>query len=53
MRQSLGFNIAEAAAEVFNSKSAEIGYPADGFLIRRRHSVAANVLDDDVGMLAE
>jgi len=26
--QSLGFSIADAAAEVFNSKSAEIGYPA-------------------------
>jgi len=25
--QSLGFNIADAAADVFNSKSAEIGYP--------------------------
>lgn len=25
--QSLGFSIADAAAEVFNSKSAEIGYP--------------------------
>ena len=25
--QSLGFNIAEAAVEVFNAKSAEIGYP--------------------------
>jgi NTP pyrophosphatase (non-canonical NTP hydrolase) len=25
--QSLGFNIAEAAVEVFNSKSIEIGYP--------------------------
>jgi NTP pyrophosphatase (non-canonical NTP hydrolase) len=27
MAQSLGFSIADAAAEVFNSKSAEIGYP--------------------------
>lgn len=27
MCQSLGFNVADAAAEVFNSKSAEIGYP--------------------------
>jgi NTP pyrophosphatase (non-canonical NTP hydrolase) len=27
MCQSLGFNIADAAAEVFNAKSAEIGYP--------------------------
>lgn len=27
MAQSLGFNIADAAAEVFNSKSIEIGYP--------------------------
>src|SRR5882762_5414217 len=27
MAQSLGFNIADAAAEVFNAKSAEIGYP--------------------------
>lgn len=26
MAQSLGFNIADAAAEVFNAKSAEIGY---------------------------
>jgi len=25
--QSLGFSIADAATEVFNSKSAEIGYP--------------------------
>lgn len=25
--QSLGFSIADAAAEVFNAKSAEIGYP--------------------------
>lgn len=27
MAQSLGFSIADAAAEVFNSKSREIGYP--------------------------
>lgn len=27
MAQSLGFSIADAAAEVFNAKSAEIGYP--------------------------
>lgn len=27
MAQSLGFSIADAAAEVFNSKSVEIGYP--------------------------
>ena len=27
MCQSLGFSVADAAAEVFNSKSAEIGYP--------------------------
>lgn len=27
MAQSLGFSIADAAAEVFNSKSIEIGYP--------------------------
>lgn len=27
MAQSLGFNIADAAAEVFNAKSREIGYP--------------------------
>jgi NTP pyrophosphatase (non-canonical NTP hydrolase) len=27
MAQSLGFNIADAAAEVFDAKSAEIGYP--------------------------
>ena len=27
MAQSLGFNIADAAVEVFNAKSAEIGYP--------------------------
>lgn len=27
MSQSLGFNIADAAAEVFNAKSKEIGYP--------------------------
>lgn len=27
MAQSLGFTIADAAAEVFNAKSAEIGYP--------------------------
>lgn len=27
MSQSLGFSIADAAAEVFNSKSDEIGYP--------------------------
>lgn len=27
MAQSLGFSIADAAVEVFNSKSAEIGYP--------------------------
>ena len=27
MAQSLGFNIADAAAEVFNAKSADIGYP--------------------------
>lgn len=27
MCQSLGFNLAEAAAEVFNAKSDEIGYP--------------------------
>lgn len=27
MAQSLGFSIADAAKEVFNSKSAEIGYP--------------------------
>jgi NTP pyrophosphatase (non-canonical NTP hydrolase) len=27
MAQSLGFNIADAATEVFNAKSADIGYP--------------------------
>jgi NTP pyrophosphatase (non-canonical NTP hydrolase) len=27
MAQSLGFNIADAAAEVFDAKSADIGYP--------------------------
>lgn len=27
MSQSLGFSIADAAAEVFNAKSVEIGYP--------------------------
>lgn len=27
LAQSLGFNIGDAAAEVFNAKSAEIGYP--------------------------
>jgi NTP pyrophosphatase (non-canonical NTP hydrolase) len=27
MAQSLGFSIADAAAEVFNAKSREIGYP--------------------------
>jgi NTP pyrophosphatase (non-canonical NTP hydrolase) len=27
MAQSLGFSIADAAAEVFNAKSADIGYP--------------------------
>lgn len=27
MAQSLGFSIADAAAEVFNAKSIEIGYP--------------------------
>ena len=27
MAQSLGFNIADAATEVFNAKSREIGYP--------------------------
>lgn len=27
MAQSLGFNIADAAAEVFNAKSRDIGYP--------------------------
>jgi NTP pyrophosphatase (non-canonical NTP hydrolase) len=27
MAQSLGFSIADAAVEVFNAKSAEIGYP--------------------------
>ena len=27
MAQSLGFSIADAAAEVFNTKSKEIGYP--------------------------
>ena len=27
MAQSLGFTIADAAVEVFNAKSAEIGYP--------------------------
>lgn len=27
MCQSLGFSVADAATEVFNSKSAEIGYP--------------------------
>ena len=27
MAQSLGFNIADAAVEVFNAKSTEIGYP--------------------------
>ena len=27
MAQSLGFTVADAAAEVFNAKSAEIGYP--------------------------
>lgn len=27
MAQSLGFNIADAAAEVFNAKSFDIGYP--------------------------
>lgn len=27
LAQSLGFNIADAAVEVFNAKSAEIGYP--------------------------
>ena len=27
LSQSLGFNIADAATEVFNAKSAEIGYP--------------------------
>lgn len=27
MAQSLGFSIADAAADVFNAKSAEIGYP--------------------------
>lgn len=27
MAQSLGFNIADAATEVFNTKSREIGYP--------------------------
>jgi NTP pyrophosphatase (non-canonical NTP hydrolase) len=27
LAQSLGFNISDAAAEVFNTKSAEIGYP--------------------------
>jgi NTP pyrophosphatase (non-canonical NTP hydrolase) len=28
MAQSLGFSIADAAAEVFNAKSIDIGYPA-------------------------
>jgi NTP pyrophosphatase (non-canonical NTP hydrolase) len=29
MCQSLGFTVADAAAEVFNAKSAEIGYPVE------------------------
>lgn len=31
MAQSLGFNIADAAAEVFNAKSKDIGYPVELF----------------------
>ena len=27
LAQSLGFNVADAAVDVFNAKSAEIGYP--------------------------
>lgn len=30
MAQSLGFKIADAATDVFNAKSAEIGYPKPG-----------------------